>query len=377
MALFAWVRVVAGLSSCVAISLMAISSADAQDAKDLFKQGFQQLKSGNPAQASELFERGLRAAPSPDANAYFYLGEAYRAQQKNDEARKAYQRAVDLDPGGQPGLQAKQRLSSLPGASFRDCDVCPEMVVVPPGSFAMGSPADEKDRLDDEGPARVVTISRPFAVGKFEVSFQEWSACVKGGGCKNGDGKRWDSDAHPVNQISWDSAVAYADWLGEKTGKRYRLLTEAEWEYVARAGTETSRYWGNSDGRACEFANVINKATKDKYDKKNNGILFDCDDGFIETSPPGKFKPNGFGLYDMLGNVWEWVQDCYSENGFREAPTDGSAHVWQQGCDKRVVRGGSWDDGPRFVRSASRYRGAPSTRYFILGFRVARTLSAP
>ncbi len=358
----------------LAISSVVPVSVHPQDATSLFKEGFELLRGGNAAGAVQRFEQGLRDKPD-DPLANYFLGQAWRSLGRWDKARAQYERAVSLDPQGQAGQDARKQLATLPGSTFRDCDVCPEMVIVPPGSFTMGSPSDERGRDDDEGPQRAVTIGRPLAVGKFEVTAAENWACVEDKACNKDDGTRWER-GHPIVNVTWDAAVRYTEWLQDKTGKRYRLLTEAEWEYAARAGSETPRYWGASDDKACQYGDVSNPATKAKYgDKWLKWDVFTCDDGYVETSPPGRFKPNAFGLYDMLGNVWEWVQDCYKDS-YQGAPTDGSA-VLPASCEQRVLRGGSWASVPRFVRSANRGWYAPSTRDNSVGFRVARTLSAP
>ena len=245
------------------------------------------------------------------------------------------------------------------GAVFRDCPECPEMVVVPAGSFMMGSPVSEKDRYDSEGPVHRVTIAAPFAVGVYEVTFDEWDACVGAGGCGGyrPDDRGWGRGNRPVIMVSWEDAQAYVDWLSGKTGESYRLLSESEWEYAARAGTTTRYHWGDDIGR-------------------NRANCWDshCGDSWDYTAPVGSFGANGFGLHDVYGNVWEWVEDCRNES-YVGAPSDGSA--WLSGnCDRRVLRGGSWLHNPRDLRAA--YRGGRSTgnRYNItVGFRVARTLT--
>jgi sulfatase modifying factor 1 len=169
--------------------------------------------------------------------------------------------------------------------------------------------------------------------------------------------------------VSFEDATAYAEWLGKQTGKPYRLPSEAEWEYVARARTTTTRYWGDSEQEACAYANVADREAKAKHP---GWVTFDCDDGYAETAPVGRFKPNAFGLYDMLGNAWEWTQDCYND-GYKNAPINGSA--WLSGdCNRRVVRGGSWDGGPDGVPSALRGWGYAGGRIDDLGFRISRTL---
>jgi formylglycine-generating enzyme required for sulfatase activity len=236
--------------------------------------------------------------------------------------------------------------------------------VVPAGSFVMGSPAGEEGRDADEGPQRTVTISRAFAVGKFEVTFAEWDACVAGGGCNGyrpGD-EGWGRGNRPVINVNWNEAQAYVQWLSNRTGKRYRLLSEAEWEYVARAGETTAYPWGSSASH--EFANY-------GKDECCDGLA-QGRDRWVNTSPVRSFPANRFGLHDMHGNVYEWTEDCYNES-YAGAPSDGSA--WRSGdCSRRVLRGGSWDFGPRLLRSASRDWLLPTFRYNFIGFRVARTL---
>ena len=218
------------------------------------------------------------------------------------------------------------------GEKFRDCPTCPEMVVVPAGSFMMGSPSSEEGRYGNEGPVHRVTIPAPFAVGKYEVTFSEWDACVSAGGC---GGYRpndwgWSRGRRPAINVSWNDARAYVRWLSEKTGKEYRLLSESEWEYAARAGTTTRYWWGNAIGR--------NRANCDGC-----GSRWDNE----QTAPVGSFAANGFGLHDMHGNVWEWVGDCWNDS-YAGAPSDGRA--WEsRNCGRRVLRGGSWYNDPRYL----------------------------
>ncbi|WP_420463598.1 formylglycine-generating enzyme family protein [Candidatus Palauibacter sp.] len=235
-----------------------------------------------------------------------------------------------VGPGEQLGTP-----SHAPGDVFSDCSGCPQMVVVPAGTFTMGSPASEEGRRDDEGPQHSVTIGAPFAVGVYEVTFAEWDACVRTGGCGGyaPADEGWGRGNRPVINVSWDNAQTYVSWLSQQTGQRYRLLSEAEWEYVARAGSRTARYWGESESGQCRYANG-----DDDY--------VSCTDGHAYTAPVGSFAPNVFGLYDVIGNVLEWTQDC-SNGSHAGAPTDGSA--WQSGeCGSRVLRGGSWNFTPGF-----------------------------
>jgi formylglycine-generating enzyme required for sulfatase activity len=258
-----------------------------------------------------------------------------------------------LSPDAERGLK--------PGKSFRECATdCPEMVVVPAGEFTMGSSPSEKGHYDNEGPQHKVTVARPFAVSKYAVTFADWDACVSVRGCpqegRAGDAG-WGRGNRPVIYVSWDDAQVYVAWLSRMTGKRYRLLTEAEWEYAARAGTTTAYYWGGEIGKNNASCNGCGSQWDDK-----------------QTAPVGSFVPNGFGLYDMHGNVWSWVEDCYHPS-YDGAPTDGSA--WPGGdCNFRIVRGGSWSLVPQLLRVASRTRFTTGNRsYFDLGFRVGRTLT--
>ncbi len=248
------------------------------------------------------------------------------------------------------------------GRTFRDCPACPEMVVVPAGSFTMGSPASEPDRSADEGPQRKVTIARPFAAGRFEVTFAELDACVAGGGCNSIPfDQGWGRGKRPVINVSWDDAKEYVAWLSRKTGATYRLLTEAEWEYAARAGT--TRLFSTGPTITAAQANFDGNVTyggsaKGQYRQR--------------TIDVGSFKPNAFGLYDMHGNVSEWVEDCYV-NTYAGAPTDGS-FIAAPSCSDRVLRGGSWDNDAQFLRAANRNSNQPGSRLFTNGFRLARTL---
>jgi formylglycine-generating enzyme required for sulfatase activity len=246
--------------------------------------------------------------------------------------------------------------SLQPLRSFRECAKdCPEMIVVPAGSFIMGSPPDEPGRSSREGPQRKVSIPRPFAVSKFNVTFDDWDACVSVGGCPNAPDSPSGRGTKPVVNVTWDEAQQYVAWLSRMTGQTYRLLSEAEWEYAARAGTMTAYHWGNDVGQG----NANCDGCGSKWDNQ-------------ETSPVGFFKPNAFGLYDMHGNVWQWVHDCYADN-YKEAPIDGSARTTGD-CSRRVVRGGSSNTGPARIRAAFRDRDSIGFRLDYLGFRIARTL---
>jgi formylglycine-generating enzyme required for sulfatase activity len=237
-------------------------------------------------------------------------------------------------------------------------------VVVPSGSFIMGSPDSEPERLVNEGPQHRVTIPKPFAAGKFAVTFAEWDACEADGGCGGyiPQDEGWGRADRPVINVSWDDAQAYVTWLSKKTGKTYRLLSEAEFEYVARAGTTTPFWWGASI--TPEQANYDGSA--EPY--KGGGSIGEYRQ---KTLPVKSFKPNPWGLYQVHGNVYSWTQDCYAEN-YNDAPKDGSPAKEISGCS-RVLRGGSWFNSPQILRAAGRIRDYAEDRYYSIGFRVART----
>jgi formylglycine-generating enzyme required for sulfatase activity len=254
---------------------------------------------------------------------------------------------------------------SKPSYAFRDCAKCPEMVVIPAGSFTMGAPDDEADRNANEGPQRLVTIPRPFAVGKFEVTFAEWEACVAGGGCKGNPApadEGWGKDRQPVINVSWDDAQEYAAWLSRATGKTYRLLTEAEWEYAARAGTTSPFATG-----AAITPDQANFQTNFKDDGNSREGEYR-----EQTIKVGSFAPNAFDLHDMHGNVWEWVQDNWHED-YTGAPTNGAVGPGGD-ATMRAKRGGGWYSLVVEIRSASRQGDQPDHRGADIGFRVARGL---
>ncbi|MFZ1909335.1 MAG: formylglycine-generating enzyme family protein [Burkholderiales bacterium] len=267
------------------------------------------------------------------------------------------------------------------GTSFRDCDVCPVMIVLPAGSFEMGSAASDPARTEDEQPRHRVSFARPFAVAKFSVTRGEFARFVaesgyrvapgclirRSGGWVDDRRAGWrrpgfaQTDLDPVVCMSWNDGQAYADWLSRKTGHAYALLTEAQWEYAARAGTTTPYYWGAQASRA-----YANYGTERCCDPAAAGK-----DRWLHTAPSGSFPPNAFGLYDMHGNAWQWMQDCWHRN-YDGAPADGSA--WLSGsCVDRVMRGGSWNCGTSTIRAAEREVHDLSGRYSVVGFRVART----
>ncbi|TDQ82546.1 formylglycine-generating enzyme required for sulfatase activity [Dongia mobilis] len=276
-----------------------------------------------------------------------------------------------------------------PGSVFRDCDYCPEMVAIAPGGYLMGTAAGAEVRHDDEGPQHAVDIPAPFALSIREVTRNDYAAFVKATGratrdCWYGDGGNGRMAAegdfrapgfdqagdHPATCVSWEDAVAYAAWLSARSGFAYGLPTEAEWEYAARAGKTSTWPWGDDNpSGGCAFANGLDVSADPAY--PGNGASA-CEDGFVHTAPVGSFAANGFGLHDMLGNVWEWVSDCYRP-GYDGAPADGSA-LADADCENRVARGGSWLENPWDMRLARRYAVPPDGRENIIGFRLARDL---
>lgn len=252
------------------------------------------------------------------------------------------------------------------GGVLRDCPACPEMVAVPGGEFLMGSPSSERGRGKDEGPQRKVTI-RPFAAGKFEVTFAQWDACAAEGGCTHKPADQgWGRGKRPVINVSWDDAREYVAWLSKKTGKPYRLLSEAEWEYAARGVTrDTDAYAPFSTGPTINYKQA-NYDANFTYGGGPMGIYRQ------KTVDVGTFRRNAFGLHDMHGNVWEWVEDCYRDS-YAGAPSDG-APVVVRSCPLRILRGGAWNYQPQLLRSAYRYATPGEVRLQNIGFRVARSM---
>jgi formylglycine-generating enzyme required for sulfatase activity len=254
-----------------------------------------------------------------------------------------------LDPEAERALK--------PGKTFKECAKdCPEMIVLPAGEFLMGSLVTEKGHDESEGPRHKITINEPFAVSKFAVTFDEWDACSLVGGCLEASDSDFGRGTKPVINISWDDAQRYVAWLSRMTGKSYRLITEAEWEYAARAGGQTAYIWGDEIGDGKANCNGCSNEPRKK-----------------ETSPVDSFEPNDFGLYNMAGNVWQWVEDCFKDN-YEGAPTDGSARTADD-CNNRVIRGGSWYENPSLLRVAQRLVFNRGNRAYDVGFRVARTLT--
>ncbi|WP_376696530.1 SUMF1/EgtB/PvdO family nonheme iron enzyme [Wenzhouxiangella sp. EGI_FJ10305] len=335
---------------------------------------------------------------------------------------RAFERATDRTESGEPSesllaaIEATDRWPApQPGEAFQECPDCPEMVVIPAGSFRMGSPSGEADRQDNEGPQHNVSIPA-FALATTEVTVGEFRRFVEatgyrtdaeknaGGndGCvayKGGTefdwiaGTSWrdmgfrQGDEHPVVCVSWNDAQSYVRWMSEQTGEDYRLPSETEQEYVRRARSTMAFPWGSSTDGACSHGNVADQSVADRFSSRTTEAstdgsytttimrlkTVDCTDNQVFTAPVGSYRKNGFGLYDMTGNVWEWAQDCWNES-YRGAPSDGSA--WMSGdCGRAVLRGGSWLNGDQYLRSASRNRFDRVGRNVFTGFRPARSVA--
>ena len=334
-----------------------------QKAKEFAETGYL-----NEEQAEALAALGEEAAEAL-AQAERHADDAAFARAKGLGTAAAYEEYLRVRPNGVHVAEARRLRDEAAqlkrvGERFRDCPECPELMVVPAGTFRMGSPPHEEGRDSDEGPVHEVRIGEPFAVGVYEVTFSEWEACVNGGECggHRPSDRGWGRGNRPVINVSWTDAQSYVSWLSRTTGQTYRLLSESEWEYVARAGTTTPFHFGSTistDQANYDGNYTYGSGRKGRYRRK--------------TVPVGSFAANRFGLYDVHGNAWEWVEDCWNAS-YHGAPRDGSDRE-RGGCSKRVLRGGSWYDASRGLRSADRSRYSAGYRGSNLGFRIARTLT--
>ena len=249
-------------------------------------------------------------------------------------------------------VSAQQTPTYKSGQVFRDCESCPELVVIPKGLYMMGS----NGRYKAARPAHRVSVKKPFAIGRFEVTFEEWQTCVGDGGCRHEpDDHNWGRDGRPVINVTWDQAQNYLRWISSRTGQKYRLPTEAEWEYVHRAGTTTRFWWGDEVGL-------------------NNANCKDCKSEWsaLSSAPVGSFKPNPYGVYDTSGNVFEWVEDCWNSD-HTDAPKTVQARR-EGNCHYRVIRGGSFYYFNKVARAFYRAKNPPGVKSYWLGFRVLREL---
>lgn len=275
-----------------------------------------------------------------------------------------------------------------PGSIIQDCPTCPPMTVLPPGRFKQGSAYDDHDALAAEKPQHIVRIRKPLAMATTELTvanFRQFVIDTKRDlqGCETYDGEwhhkagaSWldpgftQADNHPVTCVSWNDAVAYARWLSAKTGHHYRLPSASEWEYAARAGSDAQVPWSPGLQAACENANVADRSAARRYPKWS---VFACKDGYVNTAPVGSFKANPFGIDDMLGNVFEWTQDCWHDD-YSKAPIDGAART-DGDCNEHELRGGSWFSSPAFVRLAYRTHYATGYRSASIGVRLVRDMT--
>jgi formylglycine-generating enzyme required for sulfatase activity len=286
-------------------------------------------------------------------------------------------------------LTLDQERALKPGMTFKECAECPEMVVIPAGTFVLGSPTSESSRADDEGPQTNITFARPFAVSKFEVTVEQFTAFMDNTEhlieerCYTVEQNTFEYKArrsfrnpgfpqtgtHPATCVEWVDAKAYAAWLSKRTGKPYRLLSEAEWEYAARGGSQAAYHFGDERDGICQFANGADFSGKEAVPSM---LITECRDDHAFNAPVGSFPPNVFGLYDMLGNVTEWVEDCYL-NSYKGLPADGAPRTTSSdGICLHITRGGSWNDYYGSLRVAK--RSTNTTRQWDYGIRVARSL---
>ena len=286
-------------------------------------------------------------------------------------APKAAAKPKDKKPATAPAATpAKAKLVAVaampPLAPFQDCADCPQMIPLMVGKFTMGATAADNANAW-EGPAHTVTLTTPFAIASHEITTAQWSACVAAKACSTmiAGPASGDPAKVPVVNVNWHDAQAYVKWLSAKTGRSYRLPTEAEWEYAIRARTASARYWGGDRTLQCRYGNGAD-VTALKKDKTLPAV--ECDDKFAALAPVGSFEPNAFGLYDMAGNAWEWVEDCWKES-YAGAPANGSAFE-SPGCERRVIRGGSWRARANSLRSFGRGNSPAGTRSDDLGLRV-------
>jgi len=292
-------------------------------------------------------------------------------------------------------------VTAKPAKIIRDCPTCPEIVVVPPGKFMMGTAggAEELDEASGESPQIAITIEKAFGLGKTEISTAQYAEFIRESGYKPDLGcrlwnDRWVVDSKgdwrgagqlrapkpdsPAVCVSWSDAKSYAAWLSKKTGKMYRLPSESEWEYAARGGTTAPRYFGVNSfegvsiSLACDHGNVYDVTAQAVYPFPVPYAR--CKDNAADLAAVGSYKANAFGLHDMIGNVWEWVEDCYTAS-YWGRPQNEKAWTWQGGCETRGLRGGSWTSRPSDARSARRQQAAMTARTTYVGFRVARDVA--
>ena len=331
--------------------IISTSAPAAEKPADAFEAGF--WDSIKNSSSTTDYQAYLSAYP----NGQFALAARSKLAQLHPKAAQAPGAYEPATNPGQALAPAAPPAASSPAASpasatdlpIRDCSICPELVLIPAGTMMMGS----TEGFAFEAPVHEVTIAKSFYMGRREITFDEWDACLSEGGCQYRPGDRnRGRGLRPASDLDWSDAKAYVAWMSRKTSKTYRLPTEAEWEYAARAGTKTTYYWGNAI-------------------EKDHANCAGCNSQPLnQTVPTGTFPPNAIGLLDMAGNAAEWVEDCW-EDSYKAAPKDGSAFT-KPDCRERVLRGGSFNNDQRFVRTAARFKYDSDVRYYTNGFRIVR-----
>jgi formylglycine-generating enzyme required for sulfatase activity len=361
-----WVDPAEASDEFLALASTAADSGDLETVRQYLSQaqvhGGGDMPEGGAAILKRAEEINAKTAGArKEAAAQRKKAEAAMAAFDKENAIRYYQAALAAFPDDKQAMTGLEKARSLrkPGSAFRDVlrdgSIGPEMIVIAPGRFTMGSPAQEPGRDKNEGPQREVTFKNPIAVGKYEVTFEEYDQYAKAMNKTRPTDRGWGRGRRPVINVSWNEAQEYVQWLSKVTGATYRLPSEAEWEFLARGGTTTTYWWGNK----AEQKRANCDGCRSEWDEK-------------QTLPVGSFEPNPLGLFDTAGNVFEWTQDCVNNN-YRGAPTDGSA--WLEGnCSRRIMRGGSWYFGPRSNRSAARAHNTRNYRTSNVGFRVVREL---
>jgi formylglycine-generating enzyme required for sulfatase activity len=339
------------------------------------------------------FDRDLRSASAAQFLAEFNGGGSRRGWLLGAAACLVLLAALAVigirhrNPAAPATSIAQNAMTPAVGQVFRDCPTCPLMKVLPAGDFLQGSSSDDVGAQQFEMPQHKASIAHPFAAGVYEVTVGEFSEFVadthvEAHACSTYDGEwrlnsavSWKNAfeaqvaSHPVSCVSWQDAKDYAAWLSHRTNQDYRLLSASEWEYAARAGAAAQRPW-TDPARACAYANVADETAAKRY---AGWSVMPCTDNFVQAAPVGSFAANPFGLYDMLGNVFEWTEDCWTPD-YQGAPVDGSART-DGDCSQRELRGGSWFTQPEFVRTAYRDRFASDYRSTTVGFRLRREIS--
>ncbi|WP_232429460.1 formylglycine-generating enzyme family protein [Noviherbaspirillum autotrophicum] len=304
------------------------------------------------ALARARIERLKAAEQKPKAPEQSRVAPAAKVpSEREPPAPKAAPKAApeQAQPEAPAAATEKPKAPAAGVSAAKDCATCPDLIILPAGTFTMGSNTSDPS----EKPAHRVTLAKPFAIGKYEVTVDQWNACVTAGACPHVGGDASRPGNTPVRDVSWDDAQQYMKWLSAQTGKAYRLPTEAEWEYAARGGTTGKFWWGE-------------QMRKGMANCKDCGQPWQAEG----PAPVGSFAANPFGLYDVNGSVWEWVSDCW-HNSYKSAPADGRS--WEEAnCRVRVIRGGSWREGASYMPSTTRFKYDASVRNSQNGFRVVR-----